>query len=639
MGYENLLSSYQIGTIALKNRMVMPPMQTSYADSKGFITDRQIDYYLERAKGGVGLIIFEHTGISTQGKASGNMTLISTDAHISGFTKLIDAVHNEGVKVVVQINHAGRQTSSKTTGIPIVAPSAIPDPVQKEMPWELSVDEIHTIVEAFSQAALRVKKSGADGVEIHMAHGYLLGEFLSPFANKRKDEYGGDLQKRAKAPVEVLRAVRKEVGPKFPIICRLSGDEFVEGGNGLENTKKIAQILEKEGVDLFDISAALGGRPFNQLTYYADEGALFYLAQGIKSVVHVPVIGVGRVIRLDVAERILREGKADLVALGRTLIADPYMPRKMIDGNVEDVVYCISCNRCLQSLATGPLTCAVNPQVGREKETRLIPTSKPKKVLVIGGGPSGMKAAEIAARRGHHVTLYERSQNLGGALRLAATPPKKEIMLTIIDYLQRQLIQLQVSLIMNQEVSPQLVDEIKADVVIVATGARPYLPAGIKGIRDVGVLTPEQVLSETANLGQKVAVVGAGGIGAELADYLSESGKDVTLIEMREDIAMDIPSHLQYHLLKRLREKDVRILTSTRAIEFRRGTITIQDGMGKRTLKGFDSIVTALGAKPDDRIARALKAKKIKLHTIGDAKEPGEIREALTDGENVALSL
>jgi pyruvate/2-oxoglutarate dehydrogenase complex dihydrolipoamide dehydrogenase (E3) component len=277
--------------------------------------------------------------------------------------------------------------------------------------------------------------------------------------------------------------------------------------------------------------------------------------------------------------------------------------------------------------------------VGREKETRLIPASKPKKVLVIGGGPSGMKAAEIAARRGHQVTLYERSQNLGGALRLAATPPKKEIMLTIIDYLQRQLIQLQVPLIMNQEVSPRMVDEIKPDVVIVATGARPYLPAGIKGIRNVGVLTPEQALSETANLGQKVAVVGAGGIGAEIADYLSERGKDVTLIEMRTDIAMDIPSHLQYHLLKRLREKDVRILTSTRAIEFRRGTITIQDGMGKRPLRGFDSIVTALGAKSDDRIARALKAKKIKLYTIGDAKEPGEIREALTDGENVALRL
>lgn len=635
MQFENLLSPCEIGSLTIKNRIAMPPMQTSYADTEGFITDPQIDYYVERAKGGVGLIVFEHTGVLEQGKASPNMTLLSSDEHILGFRKLIDAVHKEGVKLAVQLNHAGRQTSSKITGMPIVAPSPVPCPIRKEVPRELSTDQIHRIIGSFTEAALRAKKAGADAIEIHMAHGYLIAEFLSPFSNKRSDEYGGDILGRTKLAVEVLTATREKVGPDFPIICRLSGDEYVEGGLILDDTKKIAKVLESMGADALDISAALGGRPMNQPTYYADEGALVHLAAGIKSVVGVPVITVGRIRNLFLAETIVRERRADVVSMGRALIADPHLPRKTFENKVEDIVWCISCNRCLQSLDTGPLSCTVNPEAGRETEFRLTPASEPKKIVIIGGGPAGMKTAQIAALRGHDVTLYERSDRLGGNMTLAAIPPKKDILLEPVTYLEGQLRKLPVNLRMRERFSIEMVEEIGPDAVIVATGSRPYFP-NIKGIEESRVLTYAEVLAEQRDVGSNVAIVGGGGIGAELADYLSGNGRNVTLVEMKNGIALDLPDHLQYHLNSRLIKKDVEILVSTKVVEFRSGALIVEDGRGKRILKEFDSIIIALGAVPDDEIARDLERKNIEFHTIGDARDPREAREALFEGQAIA---
>lgn len=639
MKLGNLFSPCRIGTIEVKNRIVMPPMQTSYADHKGFITDRQIDYYRERAKGGVGLIIFEHTGVLEQGKASPNMTLICGDEHVYGFRNLIGAVHGGGAKLAVQLNHAGRQTSSKITGTSLVAPSPIPCPVQKEMPRELSIDEICKIVDAFAEAAARVKKSGADAVEIHMAHGYLIDEFLSPFFNKREDEYGGDVQGRSKFAVEVLRTVKEKVGEDFPIICRLSGDEYVEEGLKLEDTKKIAQILESEGADALDVSAALSGHHLNQPTYYVDEGPFVHLAEGIKSVVGIPVIAVGRIRNPVFAERVIQERRADLISMGRALIADPHLPRKALDENLEDIIPCISCNRCLQSIANGPLTCTVNPEVGRERESKLKPAPTSKRILIIGGGLAGMKAAQIAALRGHTIALYERSDRLGGKMRIASIPPRKEVLVDMVDYLERQLRRLPVTLKMKKQFSVGMVDEIRPDVIIVATGARSYFP-GIKGVQESGVLTVEEVLSGAVETGDKVAIVGGGGIGAEVADYLSEKAKQVTLIEMKEGIALDLPVHLQYHLTLRLREKNVKVLTSTKVIGFQPGSVAVDDAQRTtRSLEGFDSIVIALGALSDDEITRQLRAKNLEVHTIGDAKEPREAREALYEGESVALGI
>jgi 2,4-dienoyl-CoA reductase-like NADH-dependent reductase (Old Yellow Enzyme family) len=373
----------------MKNRIVMPPMATRYATLEGFATDRQTAYYVERARGGVGYITVEHTGILPQGRAHPNMLLISSDEHASKIAKMIEAVHRAGGKILIQINHAGRQTSSAVTGSPIVGPSPVPCPTRTETPRELSVGEIEEIIEAFTVAAQRVKEAGADGVEIHMAHGYLLCSFLSPFSNRRRDQYGGDIQGRASFALEVFRSVRDRVGPDFPISCRLSGDEYVEGGLKIEETKQVAQILEKEGANVLHVSACNAASGYlNHPPYYIEEGVFVHLAETIKSVVKIPVITVGRIRDPVMANQILKDGKADLVSMGRALIADPHMPGKAKEDRLEEINLCISCNRCIQTLRKEAVRCAVNPEAGNEHRFKISKSDKPKRVWVVGGGAS-----------------------------------------------------------------------------------------------------------------------------------------------------------------------------------------------------------------------------------------------------------
>jgi 2,4-dienoyl-CoA reductase-like NADH-dependent reductase (Old Yellow Enzyme family)/thioredoxin reductase len=614
-------------------------MATHFAGEDGSINDRHIAYYVKRIKGGVGYITSEHTGIMKQGRAFPNMALIDSDQHIPHFKKLVEAIHREGGKIVIQINHAGRQTSSSFTGSPIVAPSAIPCPVRKEMPKELSQEEIQKIIEAFGQAARRVKETGADGVEIHMAHGYLINQFLSPFSNQRTDEYGGDPDRRMRMALEVLRAVRNHVGSEFTVLCRLSADEYVEGGLKLEDTKEVAKALERNGVDALHISACVAASGYlNHPPYYADEGVFVHLAQGIKSVVSIPVIAVGRIRTPELANRILEEKKADLISMGRALIADPNLPVKALEGKTDEIIPCISCNRCIQSIRKGALQCAVNPETGREAIFILKKTERPKKVWIIGGGPAGMKAAEIAALRGHQVTLYEKKESLGGKFLLAAIPPRKEVLREFVDYLVRQIEKLPIKIILGKPFTPSSLRRGKPDGVIIATGAKTFFPP-IDGIQDSKVIPVEDALSGDVSLGSKVLVLGGGGIGAEVADYLSEIGKEVTIVEMLEGIALDLVGHLQYFLNKRLREKGVHILTSTKAVRFEKGGLWVEDPQGTRKLEGFDSIVLALGSTPNDEIVKSLEGKGPEVYVIGDASKPREVMEALVEGEEIALKI
>jgi len=637
--FKKLFSPFKIGNLELKNRIVMPPMATHFAGEDGFVNDRHIAYYVRRIQGGVGYITFEHTGVLRQGRAFPNMALIDSDQHIPPFKKLVDAIHKENGKILIQINHAGRQTSSSVTGSPIVAPSAIPCPVRMEMPRELSLEEIQKIIEAFGEAARRVKEAGADGVEIHMAHGYLINQFLSPFSNKREDEYGGDADRRMRMALEVLRTVRNKVGPDFLVLCRLSGDEYVEGGLKLEDTKEIAKALERNGADGLHISACVAASGYlNHPPYYAEEGVFVHLAQGIKSVVGIPIITVGRIRTPELANQILEENKADLISMGRALIADPNLPIKASQGRTEEIIPCISCNRCILSIRKGALQCAVNPETGREGIFKLQKTDHPKKVWIIGGGPAGMKAAEIAALRGHQVTLYEKNGKLGGRFLLAAIPPKKLILRDFIEYLTRQLKKLPIKIALGKPFTPVSLRRGKPDVVIVATGAKPFFPP-IDGIHDSKAISVEDALSGSIALGKKVLIVGAGGIGAEVADYLSENGKKVTLIEMREGIALDLVGHLQHFLNTRLKAKGVQILTSTKALRFEKESLWVEDSEGKKKLEGFDSIVVALGSTPNNELAESIRDKVSELYVIGDASKPREVMEALLEGEEVALKI
>ncbi len=639
MALDALFSSLSIGTLSLQNRIVMPPMVTNYGSPEGFPTDRLIAYYAERARGGVGYITTENVGILQQGKGFAKMLQVISDEHASKIKKLVEAVHRAGGKIVIQINHAGRQTSSEITGSPIVGPSPIPCPTKTEIPRELTVAEIEEIIEAFSIAAQRVKDAGADGVELHMAHGYLICAFLSPFSNRRKDEYGGDLRGRSRFAVRVLKSVRSRVGSDFPIICRLSADEYVDGGLRIHDTTEIARLLEEEGTDALHVSACNHASVhLNQPTYYSEEGTFVHLAQAIKSVVRVPVITVGRIRNPIMADQILKDGKADLISMGRALIADPQLPNKAKEGRFDEINYCMSCNRCHQTMREGALQCAVNPEAGNEDRFKVSKSDRPKKVWIIGGGPGGLKAAEIAAMRGHRVTVFEKHHQLGGRVRLASMPPQKASWNEFLDYIGRRVRELGVTLELGKEFTPDMVRTGKPDAVIVASGAVPLIPSW-KGVKGSGALSVDTVFKGEGDVGQRVLVVGAGGIGAELADYLSEMGKEVTLIEMLEEIASDLAVQLKYFLSQRLAQKRITILTSTKVKELGKGYALVEDASGTRKIGGFDTVVLALGSKSDDRIAKSLEGKVPELHVIGDASEPRGTLEALYEGEEVALKI
>ena len=639
MALKNLFSPFAIGTLNMENRIVVPPMATNYASTNGFVTQRLIDYYVERAKGGFGYVNVEHTGILPQGKASPKMLLISTDEHAARINRLVEAVHDAGGKMVVQINHAGRQTFSKVTGSPIVGPSPIPALPIMETPRELGVGEIEEIVEGFSAAAGRVKSAGADGVEIHMAHGYLLCSFLSSFSNKREDRYGGDITGRARFPVEVLNAVRNRVGTDFPIICRLSGDEYVEEGLTIEETKQIAGILEREGADALHISACNAASGYlNHPPYYVEEGVFVHLAEAVKSEVSLPVIAVGRIRNPVMADQIIAEQKADLVSMGRASIADPHLPKKAREGRLDEIIPCISCNKCIQTLRADSVRCTVNPETGSEGRFRMVKADPSKQIWIVGAGPGGLKAAEIAALRGHQVKVFEKETRTGGRMRLGANPPEKAVYNEFLDYLERRTKALGVAFEMEREFTEKMLDPQKPDAVIVATGALPQLPDW-KGVKESNALSVDEVLSDGAPIGQEILVVGGGGSGAEIADFLSDRGKTVTLVEMLEIIAADLVTHMQHYLSQRLEQKGVTILTSTRVLELGKDYAMVEDASGVRRLNGFDTIVLALGSTPNDRLYKSLKEKVPELYLIGDAVEPREVVDAVYEAEEVAFKI
>ncbi|MEJ2164075.1 MAG: FAD-dependent oxidoreductase [Desulfobacterales bacterium] len=639
MSFETLFSSISIGSLKLTNRLVMPPMATNYASPEGFVTQRQIDYYVERARGGVGYITVEHTGILPQGKASPKMLLVSSDAHAAHIKRLVEAVHAAAGKIFVQINHAGRQTFSAVTGSPVVGPSPIPALPGMEIPRELSAGDIAELVEAFTAAAERVRQTGADGVEIHMAHGYLLCSFLSPFSNKRKDQFGGDLTGRTRFPLEVLKAVRARVGADFPIVCRLSGDEYVEGGLKIEETKQIAGLLAKAGADALHISACNAASGYlNHPPYYVPEGVFGHLAQGVKSEVDIPVIAVGRVRNPAMADQFIREGKADLISMGRALIADPHMPEKARQGRLDDIIPCISCNKCIQTLRKDSVRCSVNPETGNEGRFRMSKAQRTKQIWVVGAGPGGLKAAEIAALRGHQVRVFEKKAETGGRMRIGANPPKKEIYLEFLDYLEKRVRAVGATLELGRQFTEDMLDRQVPDAVVVATGARPQLPDW-KGVAESGAVFVDDVLSGAGRVGRKVLIVGGGGTGAEAADFLSEMGKEVTVVEMVKTIAADLVTHMQHYLGQRLKEKGVVLLTSTRVLELGKGYAMVEDASGIHRLNDFDTIVLAMGSTPDDGIYRRLEGRVPELYLIGDAAKPREIVDAVFEGEDVAIKI
>ena len=640
--FEKLLEPTKIGLMELRNRILMPPMGTNLNAVDGSVTDYYINYHAERAKGGVGLQIMGVVAIDPLGIPAPCVPRIYHHKFIVGLSRLTRAIHEYGGKCAAQLHHAGRQTYSSLIGEQIVAPSAIPCKLIGEVPRELTINEIEGLVEAFGEGALRAKLAGFDAVEFHGAHGYLICQFLSPYSNKRTDKYGVDPEGRMQFALEIVKRAKEKAGADFPMIFRMSGDEFVEGGLTLEETEKIAQRLEKAGVDALHISAGnydsmLGGKIIAPM--YLPKGGLVHIAKAIKKVVNVPVIAVGS-ITPEMAEDIIREGKADIVSMGRALIADPELPKKLAEGRLEDINRCIRCNEgCIgRVLSYQPMTCSINASVGREKEYEIRPASKPKKVVIAGGGAAGMEAARMAALRGHEVTLFEKEDEFGGHMREASVPAFKEDIKPLIEWLSTQVKKLRVKVELGKEATPEIIAEMKPDVVIVATGSTPLIPK-IPGIEKRVVAIATDVLLAKAEVGDKVVVAGGGLVGCETSLFLAKKGKQVTIVEMLPDIAIDVEMISKFTLMGLLAEKGVKWVTNTKIEEITdEGVITFDKSLRRQTIKA-DTVVLAMGFKSNKKLHKALEGKVPELYAIGDCVEPRKIIHAIHEGSFIARQI
>jgi 2,4-dienoyl-CoA reductase-like NADH-dependent reductase (Old Yellow Enzyme family)/thioredoxin reductase len=639
---KNILQPCQIGQMNLKNRVVMPPMSTCYASEGGFVTERLKDYYEERARGGIGLLIVESACIDTATeRVVGRQLAADDDRFVPGLQQLAQVIRKHGAKVALSLSHAGRASRSSVTHRQPIAPSAIAVK-GAEPPRELTVGEIEDIITHFAQAAQRAQTAGFDGVEIHAAHRYLLSSFLSPAWNKRQDDFGGSLQNRARILLEIISRTKELLGRDYPVWCRINGMEYgLEGGTTLDEAREVAQMAERAGSDAVHVSAYGYGAyaSVNRGCTGYPPGNLIHLAEGIKKVVSVPVIAVGR-IDLQLGERFVEEQKADLVAIGRPLIADPFLSTKTIEGRHDDVTPCIACNVCIDELATMDMSvrCSVNASVGKEREYTVTPAQKCKRVLVVGGGPAGMEAARVAALRGHEVILYEKQRQLGGQLILAVKPPHKDEIQPLIDYLVAQISKLGIKVEVGKEADAATVDIIKPDVVILATGASSLIPR-IPGVDRDNVIMAEDALSGKA-LGGSVAVIGGGLVGCETAEFLAERGKTVTIIEMLAEIAPRVGLSVRAGLLDRLTKKGVSMLTGMTCREITdAGVIVTSDGGQSQTIIEVDTVVVAAGAKPNTGLLDALEGKVSEIHLAGDCVAPNRILEAIADGSRVGRAV
>lgn len=641
--FSRLFESARIGEMELKNRIVMPAMGTNLGTPEGYVTGQIKDYYEERAKGGVGLVIVEVTCIdSPTGKTVARQLVVDDDRFISGLSELAEAIHRHGAKAILQLHHAGRGAKSAITHTQPVAPSAIPMPLvtavgyEGEIPRELSISEIKDLVSKFGEAGERAKRAGFDGIEIHATGFYLVAQFLSSTSNKRQDEYGGELRNRARFLLDIIKAVKEAAGQTYPVLCKLSAREFgPEAGITLEEGQQIAQMAQEAGADAIEVAGMVWGvSPRIRPPTSERPGSFLPFIEAIKKVVTIPVIGGGR-IDPELGEKVLEEGKADFIAIGKGLITDPQLPAKAASGRIDEIRPCIGCIRCIDNVTQqgGGLVCAVNAAASREREYGLGPAERSKRVLVIGGGPAGMEAARVAALRGHQVALYEKESSLGGQLLQAVVPPHKDNLAKLIDYLTTQMMKPGITVKLGLEATPELVEEAQPDVLILATGATSLVP-DIPGIDRPTVVTARQVL-DGEEVGERVVVIGGALVGCETAEFLAEQGKMVTILEILDEVATGIIPALRSLLLSRLADKGVTMMTSVKCQEVTDRGIAIITKEGQKQTIEADNVVIAAGAKSNKALLEALEDKISEIYAIGDCLEPQGILEAIADGYRI----
>lgn len=645
--YEHLFSPIQIGTTTVKNRVFMPPISTNLAD-KGYVTDELVEHYAARAKGGVGLIITEVTTVEpTYIYLPGDMS-ICDDSYIPGWKKLTDAVHKYGAKILPQLFHPAYMAFPIPGTPQLIAPSNVGPYYAKEAPRAVTIEELKVIIRQFGEAAFRVKQAGGDGVEIHAAHAHgLLGGFLSPLYNKRTDAYGGDIHGRLRLTLEVIEEVRKMCGKDFIIDVRISGDEYTDGGQNLNDAVYVAKQLEKAGVDFIHVS---GGTTIMRGSSIPAPGTPLgshsKVGEEIKKQVSIPVATVGRITEPWFAEELIANGKADICMIGRANLCDPEFVQKACEGREDEIRPCIGCLRCLNGIMFGKrVACTVNPSLELENEDNIPAAQEKKQVLVIGGGPAGMEAAFVAKKRGHEVVLCEKSDSLGGLVKLAAVPIAKQELTKVIQYMERKLTREGVEIRLNCEVTEEMLkNEFAGYEVIAGTGADPIVVNAFTAFKHC--VTADDILAGKAFAGRKVVVIGGGSVGCETADYLAPlvndlfpRNREIILLEMADGIMLQESGPGRSLLTQRMMKKGIQIHCKAKLEKVEAEKIYYTENGEEHCISDADTLVLAMGYRPDSKLEETLKKANVSYHLIGDAKKVGNIKDAITEGYQIAREI
>ncbi len=665
---DPLFETITINKLEVKNRIYLPAMHLGMADNFK-VTDQIIDFYAERAMGGAGMIT---VGFATVNDLAGNTTNIGAhnDEFIPGLERLANVIKDNGARSCVQLNHAGRYNFSFfLDGKQPVAPSAVACRLTRETPRALEKDEIHQIIDDFAQAALRVKKAGYDAVDVLSGTGYLISEFLSPITNQRTDEYGGSLENRMRFGLEIMIAIRKEVGEVFPLTVRMNGNDYMPGGQGREELQQYAKALvEEASVDALCINVGWHEARVPQITAAVPRGAFAYLSRGIKEKVNVPVIASHRISDPYIARELIADDMCDMVAMGRSLIADPYLPEKTKDGREEKILHCIACAQgCFDNLfKLKHVECLCNPRAGYECETEYETAETPKKVMIIGGGAAGMNAAITASGRGHDVTIYEKSDELGGQLFLAAAPPGREEFAELAYDLETQVFSSKITVCLNHTVDAELIESEKPDHIILATGAVPMTPP-IPGVELPHVVQAWDVLADKVYTGQRVVILGGGAVGVETALLLAEKGtlsgdalkflfvnkaetpealyelatrgtKKITIIEMIDKIGKDFGKTTRWGMLQDATRYGVESRVTSKAIEIMPSGIKVETGQGVEEIQA-DTIVLATGSKSVADLQSVIEEKGISFDIVGDANQIGMAFDAIHQGYKAGMAI
>lgn len=644
--YPLLFSPLRVGTQEVRNRVFMPPVSTNLADH-GYVTDALIDHYASRAKGGVGLIVTEVVTVEpTYVYLPGDMC-IADDSYVPGWERLAAAVHEHGGKILPQLFHPAYMAFPIPGTPQLIAPSNVGPYYAREAPRPVTREELKVLIRQFGDAAERMRRAGTDGVEIHAAHAHgLLGGFLSPLYNKRTDEYGGDIDARLRLTLEVVREVRERCGEDFIIDVRISGDEYSDGGLTITDMCHVARELERAGADLLHVSGGTTIKRGSAIPAAGTrQGSHAEVARQIKRCVSIPVATVGRINEAWIAEELLEEGVADACMMGRANLCDAEFCNKAAAGATDDIRPCIGCLRCLTGIMFGkPIACTVNPDVEHD-DGAVGPAAEKRDVLVVGAGPAGMEAAFVAARRGHHVVLVDAADEPGGTMRIAAVPIAKQDLARVIKFQARRLEQAGVEVRLGRRLTAEdVARDFAGYEVVLATGAEPIVPAWAGAFKQA--VTADDILAGRAFPGKKIVVVGGGSVGCEVADYLAplvndlaKGNRDITLVEMGPTLDPTEGAAGRAALITRMMSKGVHVLTEARVTGVTEDSISYEKDGEEHVIEGADTMVLALGYRPDGSLAEALTAAGARVHVIGDAEKPGNIKDAMAAAYALAREL